>query len=278
VEATDTHELLIFLHIPKAGGSTLHRILEREYRGRKIYDTYYGVEYEDELEQMPLEVRSAVVLLKGHMHFGLHRLFPQRSRYMTMLRDPVERIVSLYYYARRHPEHYLHAPIVDGRLDVRAYASSGLSDELENGQVRLLSLRARELGDCDRPCLEEAKQNLLAHFPVAGLTERFDESVLLLRRAFGWRLPVYAQANAGDRSARDRLDPETRQVLEERNRLDFELYRFAAERLDAQIAAAGSDFLRELRRFQRINAAAAFAARRTARARRALRGRLSPAR
>src|SRR6266446_2152495 len=35
------------------------------------------------------------------MPFGLHRALPQASRYITLLRDPIDRTVSEYYY-RRH--------------------------------------------------------------------------------------------------------------------------------------------------------------------------------
>ena len=264
-------ELLIFLHIPKASGSTLHRILEREYRGRRIWDATYPED--EDLEQFPPDERASIELVKGHLHFGLHKLFPQRATYVTLVREPVERVISHYYYASRHPEHYLHRQIVDAGLTLRDYVTGNLSDELSNGQVRILSERARELSTCDRGCLEEAKRNLVEHFPVVGVSERFDESVLLFQRAWGWRLPLYARANVGDSSGRRSVDDETRVVIGERNQLDRELYDFAVERFEATIVAAGDDFARTLRRFRLLNAPPAAVGRVTRRLRQRLHAR-----
>src|SRR5579871_2524947 len=118
--------MLIFLHVPKAGGSTLHRILEREYSGRTVRETRFGAEAEAELAGLTVAERNEVALLKGHMHFGLHELFPRPTTYVTFLREPVARIVSHYYYVRSHPDHFLHQTVVGESLDLHAYAESGL--------------------------------------------------------------------------------------------------------------------------------------------------------
>src|SRR5262249_35250151 len=156
--------------------------------------------------------------------------------YLTVLREPISRIVSHYHYVRRSPGHYLHARVVGRSLDLHGYAESGLSGELENGQVRLLSSRARTLEVCDQQCLDEAKQTLLDHFPVVGITERFDESVLLMRRVFGWKMPLYIKENIGEQSQRAPIDTRARRAIEKHNELDIQLYEFASQRLGTQIA------------------------------------------
>ena len=47
--------------------------------------------------------------------------------------------------------------------------------------------------------LETAKRNLEAHFAWVGITERFDESLVLLGRTFGWRDVRYVSANVSRR-------------------------------------------------------------------------------
>lgn len=265
-------DLLLFLHIPKAGGSTLHAILDREYgRGPTVWTTDWPDE--EEIGRLPLEERAAIDLIKGHFHFGLHRLFPQQAAYVTLVRDPVARVISHYHYVRHKPEHPLHRRVVDGGLSLREYVTAGLSDELENGQTRLLSTRARESGTCDRACLEEAKHNLVEHFPVVGVTERFDESILLFRQTFGWRLPLYAPINVARQRDRTPVDAETRQSIRERNGLDEELYAFVVGRLEDAIASAGNEFQRALHRFRRINGPVGHVAGRTRRLRQMLRAR-----
>ena len=98
--------------------------------------------------------------------------------------------------------------------------------------------------------LEEAKRNL-DRFLVVGLTERFDETFILIRRALGWKLPYYLTANVTTRPK-----PATQDTLEqirERNRLDLELYDFANQRLSADVAKQGPSFARELAAFKALN-------------------------
>ncbi len=56
-----------------------------------------------------------------------------------------------------------------------------------------------------------------------GLTERFDESVLLLRRVMGWRtLPFYRSQNVNRKKAP--IDDAQKEVIRAFNRYDIELY------------------------------------------------------
>ena len=61
---------------------------------------------------------------------------------------------------------------------------------------------------------------------MVGLTERFDESFILLRHAMGWRLPMYMSVNAAGDSESPSVDEDAIAAIRERNRLDLELYDF----------------------------------------------------
>ena len=83
------------------------------------------------------------------------------------------------------------------------------------GSVEVTTLGAR--------ALDEAKANL-DRFLVVGLTERFDESFILVRRALGWRLPMYSTRNASRGPRRARPGDRAKALITERDRLDVELY------------------------------------------------------
>lgn len=254
-------ELLLFLHVPKAGGSTLKTILDREYSGRPTW----SVNWPAGEDVAALEDRASIELIEGHFGFGLHRQFPQEATYITLVRDPVARVVSHFDYVRREPAHPLHRQVVEENLSLEDYVTAGLSDELENGQVRLLS---------EQGLLDEAKRNLVEFFPVVGVTERFDESLLLFRNALGWRRrPLYARINATGPRDRSPVDPATRELILTRNSLDADLYAFVVERLDEAIGTLGPDFQRALRRFRRVNGPVGSVAHHTRGLRRALRAR-----
>src|ERR1043165_3931345 len=132
-------DLLIFLHIPKAAGTTLHSILEMHYAPANQCSIYDPEQAAKVLPLAPRVQREAIRLLKGHLAFGLHEHLIGQSTYITLVRDPVDRIASHYYYVKRMPGHYLHNAVVGQNMSLQDYASSKLTDELDNGQLRLLA-------------------------------------------------------------------------------------------------------------------------------------------
>ncbi|MFH1845155.1 MAG: sulfotransferase [bacterium] len=246
---------LVFLHIPKTAGSTLRRIVERQYDARQIFTLEGWRVSERDFMRLSPKLHRQVRLLEGHQFFGLHELLPTESRYITMLRDPVERIVSQYYHILRSPEHYLHEQVTGDNLSVADFATAGLAPELDNGQLRYVAgLSELPVGQCTPDHLELARRHLERYFAVTGLVERFDESIVLMKRILGWQPPLYLPTNI-DRRRNDRepLTAEARAAIRDANRLDYEFYRFADQLLDRQIVAEGDEFRRDLANLQQLN-------------------------
>ncbi|WP_199245677.1 sulfotransferase family 2 domain-containing protein [[Phormidium] sp. ETS-05] len=194
---TNTENPLIFVHIPKAAGTTLHQIIERQYPKHLTF-TLDGTNPEaaiEEFKQLPEAQRMKIKVLKGHMPFGLHEFLSGPCTYITMLRDPVERVISHYYYVLRQPNHYLHQKITSQNMTLLDYVNSGISTELNNGQAILLSgidKRSGNLLDRSDEILEKSLQNL-EQMAVVGLLEKFDESLILLQKTFGWNNIFYVK-------------------------------------------------------------------------------------
>lgn len=248
------YDNLIFLHIPKAAGSTLHPVLERHYGKRIRYTLPPG--QTDRIESLSPGELQRIRLLKGHMPFGLHTYLRGRSRYITLLRHPAERVVSHYYYVKRRPAHELHQ-LVTGGMSLADYASAGLSGELDNGQVRLLSGHDQDIpcGHCTRDLLNTAKRNIEQHFAVVGLTERFDESLVLMAIELGWNwTPYYLNRNVTqDKPVAKQIDPTALKAIEQTNPLDFELYEWAVQRFQDQITQHKSEVEERRARLLRAN-------------------------
>jgi hypothetical protein len=102
--------------------------------------------------------------------------------------------------------------------------------------------------------LEAAKRNLKAGFAIAGLTERFDETVMLLKREFGWRRPFYIPVNVAPKRQRNEIvRPETIEIIRSKNKLDLELYDFAQSLFEQRVQQAGDGFAAEVAAFKRWN-------------------------
>jgi hypothetical protein len=251
VVETKGSPLIVFVHVPKTGGMTLRSILSRRRRG--IFAESME-EAKSLLDSLTESEAAQLELVSGHVPYGVHEFVQRPVQYVTMLREPVQRVVSHYWFVRNQPDHYLYAAIVEGNLSLREYAERGcaLSGEIENGQVGMFSARARMRECADEESLEEAKRVLRDHFAVVGTTERFDESVVAMQRTVGLTTPVYVRRNIGP-APRGSVDPETRAAIEANNLLDLELYEYASALLDAQISHAGGRFQRDLDRFPRLN-------------------------
>src|SRR5688572_9860373 len=84
------------------------------------------------------EKKDDISVLKGHMPFGLHSHFRQEVQYISLFRNPLDRIVSHYEYVLRMPSHYLYEKVTSAKMTLKDYALSDLSGELDNHQCRSL--------------------------------------------------------------------------------------------------------------------------------------------
>lgn len=212
--------VIIFLHIPKAAGSTLNAIFRKLYREDQILNLnkYPRAEYLEKLREPEKHGLGNLRFVTGHVPYGLHAIIPRPCVYITILRDPVERILSHYYYAASEPRHHAYEAIRSGKITLTEYAQ-----KLANGQTSYLS------GQKPSPeALATAKENISRHITLTGLTERFDETLVLLAAEFGFEPTTYTRANVTRRrpSTAD-ISEETYDVLRKSNALDMELYRHA---------------------------------------------------
>jgi hypothetical protein len=251
-------QCVIFLHIGRTGGTTLWRVLRRQYPRRASF-SIDSTDVEGSLRglgALPHARRAGLQLVRGHGVFGVHELIRQPVTYITFMRDPVDRVLSAYHYVRTRPYHELHEQVSRRNLSFAEFVRSGLSLETDNWQTRVIA------GDLDTPfgrctpdLLERAKRTIAEWFSVVGLLERFDESLVLCRRRLGWRWPpVHGHRNAA-RSRRpvDDLAPAELEAALELNQLDCALYAWVEERFEQGLASdpAASAELRRLRALNR---------------------------
>jgi sulfotransferase famil protein len=239
---------LIFLHLPKCGGTTLNRIIEWEYSPLRIFSidpVLYLWSYQ-KLNRWPASRLAKMQVLKGHMPFGIHRRLPQPFTYITFLRDPVERVISAYYFAKNYLLHPKHQWI--SKLTLEEYVRLS-----PNHNVQTKYLSGREFvgdyhaGDCTDEMLAMAKENLVRHFSLVGLTERFDEGLAILKIIFGWQISKYAKFNVTRiRLKKASLPASTVELIKERNRYDVSLYDYGVPIFNETRARYGDEVQKQI--------------------------------
>lgn len=245
---------LVFLHIPKAAGTTLHTILEKHYPRASHYSIFEEPARQlQELGARPQKQREKIRLLKGHFAYGAHQHLVGPSTYVTLLRNPVDRVISHYYYVKRTPRHYLYQKVTAENMDLAAYITLRLTEELDNGQVRLLCGVDRDIpwGACGRDHLEQAKRNISEHFAVAGVLERFDESLALMGHKLDWQWTPYYENQNITKEKNERLEPSTLNVIRKANEFDLELYEWVSARLDKELDDNKDEIARRLDAMQK---------------------------
>jgi hypothetical protein len=237
-----TQSCLVFIHIPKTAGSTLSTSLMLNYPPHKsIRLDLIDRPAADIESEISLEQRARARLLRGHLPYGVHRHIPRSCEYITVLREPVARVTSAYKFIVSNPaafsDHPLHDPQVGGRIGLERYLEAeGGREGRGNRQTRLLS--GRHSGHLDREALEEAKRNLET-FLVVGLTERFEETFALMRRALGLRIPFYVTRLV---SAPFEISDHAVDLIRQQNELDLDLYAYGRDLFARQVARQGRSF------------------------------------
>jgi hypothetical protein len=257
------NQTIIFIHIPKTAGSTLNSIIDRQYPLGNICSIYPenatvpgGIELSstDELKELNKTDQAKIHFLRTHMSFGIHRLLPGPSTYFTVLRDPIERIISLYYFVSALPTPLRPDYFPSEDISLQNWLRNKITIDMDNAQTRMLSgnLHTVPFGRCTREDLERAKRNLQEHFSVVGLTERFNETLILLKRVLGWEESIsYTRQNVTrKRPQKDDLSPATLNAIAEANFLDIELYRYAEELFEKQVHRQGITFAVETKMFE----------------------------
>lgn len=250
---------LLFLHIPKAAGSTLMEIVVRQYPGGKGFRFTGSPENLAGFIGLSEPERASYDVLHGHVAYGVHRHIPGDATSITMLRDPVERIISHYYFVLRKPDHYLHERVSrggggGGPMTLRQYVEQRTSIELDNDQTRYF-IEQPDPRDRFTPItpelLEAAKANLERRMVVVGLAERFDESLVLAQCAFGWLNVTYERKNVTEnRPGQAAIDPQTLDLIRDINRYDVALYEHAVTLFERQVSTLGDVFDERLRLFR----------------------------
>jgi len=251
--SSKTKQTVIFLHIVKTAGTTVHQIIDRHYQPDEMYwigTKGYTFEHFTSLSEAD---RAKIRLLRGHMVFGLHEFLPGPLTYFTLLRDPVERVISYYYYIRRTPQHYCYDLISSNDMSLKEFIENKADILTLNGQTRVLA-GGKWHAECTEGAVEAAKRNLQEHFAIVGLAERFDETLHLLKKAFNWQNLRYTRQNVTvNRPRRDELAPATLDAIIKANQFDIELYQYATELFEEKIRQQGPLFALQVKLFQLVN-------------------------
>jgi hypothetical protein len=221
---------ILFDHLPKCGGSSLNAYLEAHYPERKTYsiDGEKPDVSVEEFLKLPQRSRHGYDLVKGHLaHRLLDYVHPECLK-VTVLRDPVDRIVSHYYYAKRTPEHYLYSKIHNSDMTLEDYVTSNLSVELRNWYTGTFA--GLKVDDAERrpeESITRALEFVLKRYDIVGFLDNFSLFAETLRKQANLRYKYQDEKVniTQERPSLDNIEQSTINKIEQVNHLDIVLYR-----------------------------------------------------
>lgn len=251
----------IIMHLEHTGGSTLRKIVENQYTDDQIYYLFYNKSKTpvDDLMAMSEAQRERYRVFLGHLFYGLHRWVPGESAYLTWMRDPIERIVSGYYYQFRKPQRRHHQAYVSGamtwarHLNMR-WRSAAQVGRVVGGDDDLI--RRFNTQTLSENAVETALNHLENDFVMVGVTERYDEMLLLMKQLLGWQNPVtYVRVNVSvNRPRYSDLSAEDKKLIEAAAEIEYPVYEYAKKRFERDLSRYAGDLEKDLAEFKRQNA------------------------
>ena len=237
-----TRPLLVFVHINKTAGTTLRYILRSSYGARHCDVEPWHAAWSDppfstaDLERVR-KLYPRLASIAGHRITGYVDLEEAGTdlRYLTFLREPVALCASRFQY----------------QLDYRKKKNLVFEEWIEKDWVR--NSQTQLIGGTTDPAHATSVIDRKEMF--VGLTERFDESIVMLRELrapdlqIGYR-PVNVAKSSGV-AKRLLSDPRTRQLIVDANQADLELYdHVMREVYPAQERAYGTSLSRSVDSFR----------------------------
>jgi hypothetical protein len=242
---------VVFLHIPKCGGTTLHHMLGQWFKPENMHPERHNGLYGYTAANL-----ASSVVFSGHYDYYATTLIPGPKKLISFLRDPSDRLVSLYNFHRAHTSEIIERnnltlPRWANEHDIDAYFAHPQIRKhpgVDNAIVRYFSnmpqiapsMKGPDLRNAPLDELFEQALANLEKFAFVGFMDQYDADVDRLADTLGCARPAelrkhqvlddLMQSDPNMRKIKkQRPTDETREGMEELIRYDRKFYARARE-------------------------------------------------
>lgn len=240
--------MICFCHMIKTAGTTLNYILRNNY-GHNVF----AADNELALKKIKrlLNFNKNIRVISGHSIRATNDYdsFISDIKYITFLRNPVERYISHYNHRNldRKPKQEIKDRLkLIGENDYQTKFILGATNIEERSYI------------AGKNELEKAKRKLNNDYSFVGLVEKFDESLVLMKRLINCEhLDIrYKKKNVNKSKAIEaiNINESIKNEILEANKIDCELFSYVNNILfQNQIKRYGNSFEEDVNRFKKSN-------------------------
>lgn len=238
----------IIMHIPKCAGTALRLMIE-EHCGSNALVKLYSMENQFGKPDKPITGYSEDFVIG---HFGVDYFKDQKHsrKAITFIRDPIDRVLSHYYYWRSTELSGIGAKLAKC-LSLADFLKSDLlavRRQISNLQTWMFvanidMLNRHKLACASQDELFDLARKNLEHFDFVGTTESFDTDLRFLNDKYSWGAgySLTAANVTKKRKYLEDLDDETVDLLRGVTALDRRFYRYIKKYVYPQQFIVGND-------------------------------------
>jgi hypothetical protein len=238
IHRQDSLKQIIFLHIPKTAGTNVDNIAKAfsvmtnnlHYQRLtvprtpgclpvQIIEGWIGGWQQLVLNPHLLDILPESFFLTGHFPYGLHQYFGSSAKYVTLVRNPLERELSTANFSYQR-----------GYIQAEDFTSYLLDQMLDNPQVRLIAGREAMEGPCTEETFNTAMRNIEHDFLLAAPSDDVDTFLQLLASFQKWGILAYAPMQITHEKLVKMLDPLLTEALLQKHRWDMRFYEWIKQR------------------------------------------------
>ena len=238
-------DTLLFIHLPKTGGTALRSALQDAFEPSQSAFVYGAGDLDESISRAAFEALSddeidRLRLVMGHFRYGVHQRIARPYRYATLVRQPVDRVVSLYY-------HYVNLPGVRflsrnyrerwrlrlRRVTLEDWVFGERRVTADNLMVRnVAGVVDLPFGGCTQAVFDHAMENVERDFAGVLVAEEMPQSLAFLGQVLDRPLSPVGRENVNPKRPRlAEVDPAAAERIAELNQWDVRFYEEARRRL-----------------------------------------------